>query len=81
MSSRWSINITPAERAARIITGGAGAVVGIVVLVGATSTLAIVLELLLVLAGLDLVVTSVLGHCPLYAKLGHVPTSLKGTTS
>jgi hypothetical protein len=81
MSSRWSINITPAERAARIIIGGAGAVVGIVLLVGATSTLAIALELLLVLAGLDLVVTGALGHCPLYARLGHVPTSLKGRTS
>jgi hypothetical protein len=81
MSSRWSINITPAERAARIIMGGFGAVVGIVLLVGATSTLAIALELLLVLAGLDLVVTGALGHCPLYARLGHVPTSLKGRTS
>ena len=81
MSSRWSINITPAERAARIIIGGFGAVVGIVLLVGATSTLATALELLLVLAGLDLVVTGALGHCPLYAKLGHVPTSLKGRAS
>jgi hypothetical protein len=81
MSSRWSINITPAERAARIVIGAVGAVVGIVLLVGATSTLAIALELLLVLAGLDLVVTGALGHCPLYARLGHVPTSLKGRTS
>ena len=68
MSSRWSINITPAERASRIIIGGAGAVVGIVLLVAATSTLAIALELLLVLAGLDLVVTGALGHCPLYPE-------------
>ena len=81
MRSRWSVNITPAERAARIIIGGFGAVVGIVLLVGATSTVAIALELLLVLAGLDLVVTGALGHCPLYARLGHVPTSLKGRTS
>lgn len=81
MSSRWSINITPAERTARIIMGGFGAMVGIVLLVGATSTLAVALELLLVLAGLDLVVTGALGHCPLYARLGHVPTSLKGRTS
>jgi hypothetical protein len=81
MSSRWSINITPAERAARIIIGGFGAVVCTVLLVGATSTLAVALELLLVLAGLDLVVTGALGHCPLYAKLGHMPTSLKEKTS
>jgi hypothetical protein len=81
MSSRWSINITPAERAARIVIGAVGAVVGIVLLVGATSTLAVALELLLVLAGLDLVVTGALGHCPLYARLGHVPISLRGRTS
>ena len=35
MSSRRSINITPAERAARIIIGGAWAVAGITLLVGA----------------------------------------------
>ncbi|WP_121255576.1 YgaP family membrane protein [Nocardioides ferulae] len=81
MTTRWSTNITPAERAARILIGGLGAVAGIVLLTGATSTLAVVLELLLVVAGLDLVVTGALGHCPLYAKLGHVPASLKGSTS
>ena len=81
MKRHWSINITPAERAARIIIGGSGALAGVVLLVGATSALAIALELLLVLAGLDLVVTGALGHCPLYARLGHVPTSLKGRTS
>lgn len=81
MKSRWSINITPAERVARIVVGGIGAVAGIVLLAGATSALAVTLELLLVLAGLDLVVTGALGHCPLYAKLGHLPASLKGRTS
>lgn len=81
MSSRWSINITPAERVARIVIGGLGVVAGIILLAGATSTLAVAFELLLVLAGLDLVVTGALGHCPLYTKLGHVPTSLKGRTS
>lgn len=81
MASRWSINITPAERVARIIVGGITAVAGIVLLTGAASTGAVILELLLVLAGLDLVVTGTLGHCPLYARLGHVPDSLKGRTS
>lgn len=81
MTTRWSTNIAPAERAARILIGGLGAVAGIVLLTGATSALAVVLELLLVVAGLDLVVTGALGHCPLYAKLGHVPASLKGSTS
>jgi hypothetical protein len=81
MTTRWSTNITPAERAARIGIGGLGAVTGIVLLAGAASALAVVLELLLVVAGLDLVVTGALGHCPLYARLGHVPTSLTEKTS
>jgi len=29
------------------------------------------------LAGLDLIVTGVLGHCPLYTRLGYVPPSLR----
>lgn len=81
MSNRWSINITPAERVARVAIGGLAAIAGAFLLGSAASTLAVVLELLLVLAGLDLVVTGALGHCPLYAKLGHVPASLKGRTS
>jgi len=39
-----------------------------------------VLEILLVLAGLDMIVTGVLGHCPLYKKLGHTPASLRRAT-
>ena len=35
---------------------------------------------LLVLAGLDLVVTGALGHCPLYAELGRLPPSLRRPT-
>lgn len=81
MRPRWSINITPAERLGRIVIGALGAFAGFVLLTGATSVLAVTLELLLVLAGLDLVVTGALGHCPLYSKLGHVPASLKGRTS
>ncbi|MFI4971066.1 MAG: YgaP-like transmembrane domain [Hyphomicrobiales bacterium] len=72
-----SINITPAERLGRIFLGGAGAVAGAVLLASAASALAVVLEVLLVAAGVDLVVTGALGHCPLYAKLGHVPASLR----
>ncbi|MDN4160960.1 YgaP family membrane protein [Nocardioides abyssi] len=81
MSTRWSINITPAERAARIVLGAVAAVAGLLLLAGAGSVLAVTLELLLVVAGLDLVITGALGHCPLYARLGHVPASLKGRTS
>jgi hypothetical protein len=77
---RPGINITPSERVARIALGGAAAVAGLLLLVSATGVLAIVLLALLVLAGLDLVVTGALGHCPLYAKLGHVPQSLRRAT-
>jgi hypothetical protein len=77
---RFSINITPAEWVGRIVLGAAAAITGAVLLVTAGSALALVLEMLLVAAGLDLVVTGALGHCPLYAKLGHVPASLRGQT-
>ena len=78
---RWKVNITPAERIARIVLGLLGVVGGAILLVGAASPVAAVLETLLILAGLDLVVTGATGHCPLYKKLGHVPASLKGRTS
>ena len=74
---RPSINITPAERVGRILIGGAAAVAGAVLLSAASGTVAVALELLLVLAGLDLVVTGAIGFCPLYRKLGHVPRSLR----
>jgi len=77
MKTRWPVNITPAERLARIALGLAGVVVGVWLLLGATSPLTVVLEALLVLAGLDLLVTGALGHCPLYHKLGYVPRALR----
>lgn len=80
MRTRPTINITPFERAARMLVGGVAALSGVILLTGAASVLAVALEVLLVLAGLDLFVTGALGHCPLYAKLGHVPASLKGRT-
>ncbi len=70
------INITPAERVARVAVGLAGALAGLWLLTSASGVGPIVLEVLLVLAGLDLVVTGTLGHCPLYRRLGHVPRSL-----
>lgn len=75
------VNITPLERAARILLGLAAAVWSVLLLRQADAGLAIALEVLLGLAGLDLVVTGATGHCPLYKKLGHVPASLKGRTS
>jgi hypothetical protein len=74
---RPEINITPLERGGRVVLGGAAAKAGGLLLASASSALAVVLLALLVLAGLDLVVTGALGHCPLYAKLGHVPRSVR----
>ena len=76
MTSRWSINITPVERWARVLVGLAGVIGGVWLLLRTGSPLASVLEMLLVAAGLDLLVTGALGHCPLYQKLGHVPARL-----
>jgi uncharacterized membrane protein HdeD (DUF308 family) len=74
---RPNVNITPRERAGRIFLGLVGVVAGVVLLGSAGGTLAVTLEVLLVLAGVDLIVTGALGHCPLYKKLGHVPPSLR----
>ena len=72
------VNITPVERAGRVLLGAVAVVVGVVLVWGAGSAVAVIFPLLLVLAGVDLVVTGALGHCPLYQKLGHVPRSLRG---
>lgn len=80
MGRPWRVNITPAERAGRIVVGALGVVGGAILLASAESALAVILEILLVLAGLDLLVTGALGHCPLYQKLDHVPTPLRGRT-
>jgi Protein of unknown function (DUF2892) len=74
---RLSVNITPIERSGRIIIGALGAVFGALLLASASGAVAVVLEVLLVVAGLDLIVTGALGHCPLYQKLGYVPASLR----
>ena len=74
---RPAVNITPPECAGRILLGSMAAIAGGLLLVSSTATLAIVLEVLLIAAGLDLVVTGALGHCPLYHRLGYVPSSLR----
>ena len=74
---RLSINITPAERVGRIVLGGLAALAGAILLTSAGSEIALILEVLLIAAGLDLVITGALGHCPLYQKLGHEPASLR----
>lgn len=75
---RPTVNITTTERLGRIALGILGAAAGVVLLRVAGSATAVILELLLVAAGLDLLITGAIGHCPLYAKLGHVPPSLRG---
>ena len=76
-----TVNISTGERAGRVALGLAGVVAAIVLLAAAGSALAVVLEVLLALAGLDLLVTGASGHCPLYQKLGHVPASLRSPGS
>ena len=66
---RPSINLRPVERVARILLGLVGVVGGIVLLGSAGGTLVALLEVLLVLFGLDMIATGALGHCPLYAWL------------
>lgn len=76
-----SVNISRTERIARVVVGLAGVVVAAVLLLDAASPVAITLEVLLALAGLDLIVTAATGHCPLYKRLGHIPASLRGNAS
>lgn len=80
MTTQRNINITPVERVGRIVVGVLGIAGGTVLLSQASSALAVGLEILLILAGLDLLITGALGHCPLYARLGHVPASLRRRT-
>lgn len=78
---RPSVNVTPTERIARVVLGATVVITAVLLLQDAGSGLAVTLKVLLGLAGLDLVVTGAIGHCPLYKKLGHVPASLKGRPS
>lgn len=80
MSPRWPVNVAPPERVARIVIGAVAVIGGVVLLSTGPGIVVLVLEILLVLAGLDLVVTGALGHCPLYARLHHVSSSLTGST-
>lgn len=74
-----NVNITPVERLGRIGVGLAAIVAGVVLLTGAGSFVAVVLEALLIVADLGLFITGALGHCPLYQKLGYRPESLRGS--
>jgi hypothetical protein len=72
------VNITSSERVGRIVIGLIGAIGGFVLLASSGGALTGVFAVLVSLAGLDLVITGALGHCPLYRKLGYVPPALRG---
>lgn len=74
-----TVNISQSERVGRVVVGLAAIIAGVTLLASAGTALAVVLELLFVAAGLDMLVTGAIGHCPLYQRLGHVPKSLRGT--
>lgn len=77
---RPTINITPSERVGRVLIGVIGLIGGLALLASGGNAAIAALEVLLVLAGLDLIVTGALGHCPLYKRLGHTPASLRRPT-
>ncbi len=77
MRNRLTVNISPPERVARIVLGLVGVIGAMILLAGSSGTVAVVLAVLLGAAGLDLMVTGALGHCPLYARLGNVPASMR----
>lgn len=74
-----AVNINPIERWGRVMVGTVGVITGAVLLTGAAGLAVTSLKVLLILAGLDLIVTGALGRCPLYSKLGYVPKSLRGS--
>ncbi len=77
---RPRINLTHGERLGRVLVGLVGTIGGVVLLASTSGPVMAALEVLLVLAGLDLLVTGALGHCPLYRKLGYMPPSLRKPT-
>ena len=81
---RPTANTTPAERIARITLGPVAVAAGAAWLTSAGSAPAGALEIFVVLAGLDLLVTgaaSTTGPLPPYQRLGHVPASAKARRS
>jgi hypothetical protein len=74
---RRTVNITPIERVMRVGIGIALVLIALGVIGTGISVLTVVGALLLAGAGLDLGVTGAIGYCPLYARLGYVPRSLR----
>ena len=74
---RRTVNITPIERIVRVGIGIGLGLTALWVISTGISVLTVVGALLLAGAGLDLGVTGAIGYCPLYARLGYVPRSLR----
>ena len=75
--NRRRVNITPAERMIRILIGTGLLIAALAVVSGGVTVISVVGALLLAGAGLDLLITGLIGFCPLYARLGYVPPSLR----
>ncbi len=75
-----TVNITPIERIVRVGIGIALVLTALWVIGTGISILTVVGALLLVGAGLDLGLTGTIGYCPLYARLGYLPRSLRKST-
>ncbi len=79
LGSTWRVvNITAVERTGRVAIGAAAAVTAVALLLSAGSWLGVVLEVLLLPAGLDMIFTGVTGHCSFYQRLGHLPVDSGG---
>ena len=74
---RRTVNITPLERTIRILVGTGLVLAALAVVSGGITVISVVGALLLAGAGLDLLITGLTGFCPLYARLGYVPPSLR----
>jgi hypothetical protein len=72
-SKRLSVNITPLERIPRIVVGLVAVLAAALLLRDADSGVTIALEILLALAGLDLVVTGATGPLPAVQEAGPRP--------
>ena len=72
-----TVNITPIERFVRVGMGIALVLTAVWVISTGISVVTVLGAVLLAGAGLDFGITGAIGYCPLYARLGYVPRSLR----
>lgn len=75
MRPRWTVNIGPRQRVVRVLLGAVAAVVSVVLLVNATTRVAVVLEGVVLVTAIDVLLSGLSAHCPLLAVLGQTSTS------